>query len=176
MLTDPKYVPLKWDSLHVNDNLNAEKLNYSKDITLSTSFLNKINLDKSTTVDSYDSINDERQVKINNYYISKYTAESNILKQIIFFCGLCIIGSLFYMKGLIGESIYIIYLGIIIAVGSIYVCSSIIMLYFRDKQIFDEYDYGLMNDPGDGLDLSYNSYKPDIEVSSAKVKDKDKCV
>ena len=136
MLTDPKYIPLKWDSLHINDDLNAEKLNYSTDISLSTTILNKLNKnnsDNSDKSDNSDILNDERHIKVNNYYISKYAAETNILKQIIFFCGLCIIGGLFFMKGLIGESIYIIYLGIIITVGCIYVCSSIFMLYFHLK-------------------------------------------
>jgi hypothetical protein len=174
MLTDPNYVSLKWDSLHVNDNLNAEKSNYATDITLSTGLVNKLILSHSNSYSdvSYNPNNDERQIKINNYYISKYEAETNVLKQIIFFCGLCIIGCLFYIKGIISEGIYILYLGIIIAVGSIYVCSSIIKLYFRDRIYYDEYDYGLMYDPGKGIDLSYNTYRPEIDVSSVKkVKD-----
>lgn len=168
-LTDPMYVLYNFD----NSYSSIEKSNYAKDIILSTGLVNKLILNEGDSNDSYNPTYDERQVEINHYYISKYQAESNVLKQIIFFCGLAILGCLFFMKGLIGESIYILYLGIIIAVGCISVCYSIYNLYFRDNIRYDEYDYGYMYYPGEGTDMSNNNYTAPIKT----IKSKDnKCV
>ena len=77
-------------------------------------------------------IYNERHIDSNKYYIMKYQSESYILKLIIFFCGLALIGCLFYLKGLIGETLYIIYLGIIISIGMITVIYNIYKLIYRD--------------------------------------------
>jgi len=158
-LVNPNYTPINFDTynldISVNPNFSAEKDNYSTDITTSTNFTKLVT---SLQMDhSYNLFNDERQIQINNYYILKYQAESNVLKQIIFFCGLAIIGCLFFMNGLISESVYVLYLGIIIGIGCIYVSYSIYKLMFRDKIRYNEYDFGDMYDPGKGTDLSYNT-------------------
>lgn len=115
---------------------------------------NQIDLSASTVLLKYldkypkpkhDIIYDERQIEINNYYIMKYKSESYIFKLIIFFCGLALIGCLFFSKGFISETLYIIYLGIIISVGIITIIYNVYDLLYRDKRRFDEYDYGYMS-------------------------------
>jgi hypothetical protein len=170
-LTDPKYVSYNFD----NSYSSIEKSNYAKDIILSTGLVNKLINEENTndTYNTYNPLYDERQIQINKYYISKYQAESNVLKQIIFFCGLAILGCLFFMKGLIPESIFILYLGIIIAIGSVAVCYSIYKLYIRDNIHYDEYNYGSMYYPGEGTDMSNNNYIAPIKMIQTK---DNKCV
>jgi hypothetical protein len=121
-------------------------------------------------------IYNERHVDVNKYYIMKYQSESYILKLIIFFCGLALIGCLFYLKGLIGETLYIIYLGIIISIGMITVIYNIYKLVYRDYYYFDEINYGHMGYPGtdiSGQDMTQNKKKKsDSNVNSSK----NKCV
>ena len=90
---------------------------------------------------SKNNIYDEKELEVNNYYILKYKSESDILKSIVFFCGLSLIGCFFFLKGLISESLYIMYLGCIITFGMIYIIYNMYDLKHRDNQKFDEYDY-----------------------------------
>ena len=106
-------------------------------------------------------IYNQKLLDVNNYYILKYKSESNILKLIIFFCGLALIGCLFFLKGFIGESLYIIYLGIVIGLGSIVVIYNIYKLIYRSNTKFDENEYGYMQTLGGDLsdnmiDISFN--------------------
>lgn len=124
------------------DNPNYDNSDYQTDLSASTVLLKYL--------DKYPKpkpniIYNERQLEINNYYIMKYKSESYILKLIIFFCGLALIGCLFFYKGFIGETLYITYLGIIISVGIITIIYNVYDLIFRDNQRFDEYDYGYMS-------------------------------
>ena len=116
-------------------------------------------------------IYNERHIDVNNYYIMKYQSESYILKLIIFFCGLSLIGCLFYLKGLIGETLYIIYLGFIISIGIITVIYSIYKLIYRDYYYFDETNFDYMSYPGtdiSGEDMKKIENKSDIKTSKNK--------
>jgi hypothetical protein len=62
---------------------------------------------------------------------------------------------LFFLKGFIGETLYIIYLGIIISIGIITIGYNIYNLLYRDNIRFDEYDYGYMSEIG--TDISGNT-------------------
>lgn len=97
---------------------------------------------------SINNIYDQKELQVNNYYILKYKSESHILKSIIFFCGLALIGCFFFLKGLIGEPLYIIYLGFIITFGIGYIIYNLYYLKYRDNQHFDEYDYKYMQKTG----------------------------
>ena len=141
------------------NNFTKEITNYNQDIQFSGGFIRYLNTIKLKDVDN--SLNDMRQIDINHYYTSKYNKESNILKQIIFYCCLALVGSFFFLKGLITELFYILYLAIIIFVGFSSVIYSLYNLYFRNSIIFDEYDYPFMKAPG--TDMSYNSVTKDTE-------------
>jgi hypothetical protein len=120
-------------------------------------------------------IYNKRHIDSNKYYIMKYQSESYILKLIIFFCGLALIGCLFYLKGLIGETLYISYLGIIISIGIIAVIYNIYKLIYRDYYYFDETNYDYMRYPGtdiSGGDMTSNEKSNSSTVNSSK----NKCV
>jgi len=123
--------------------------NYSSDLNNSYLLLKYLNKSKRDPDKEHPNIiYNERQIDVNKYYIMKYQSESYILKLIIFFCGLALIGSLFFFKGFIGETLYIIYLGIIISIGIITIGYNIYNLLYRDNIRFDEYDYGYMSEIG----------------------------
>jgi hypothetical protein len=117
----------------------------------------------------------KKLLDVNNYYILKYKSESHILKIIIFFCGLALIGCLFFLKGFIGETLYIIYLGFIITIGLFYVIYNIYDLKYRDNQRFDEYDYGYMQKPGTDLPKINKTPKKE-EETNIKDNKKNKCL
>ena len=80
-----------------NNNLKINQ-NYQKDIATSTLLLKY--LDK-YPIKTDNIIHSKRHLDINNYYIMKYQSEIYILKLIILFCGLALIGCLFFLKGFI---------------------------------------------------------------------------
>ena len=137
-------------------NYMNSNFNYSNDLTMSDGLLKYIN--KYQGKDKpIDLIYGDKQLDVNNYYIQKYKSESYIFKLIIFFCGLALVGCLFFLKGLISETLYIIYLGIIISIGIIMICYTIYNLLFRDNMRFEEYEYGDMSTIGtdiSGIDVS----------------------
>jgi hypothetical protein len=122
---------------------------------------------------SENNIYDEKELEVNNYYILKYKSESHILKSIIFFCGLSLIGCFFFLKGLIGEALYIIYLGCIITFGMIYIIYNMYDLKYRDNQKFNEYDYGYMQKTGTDIKPIKKEKTEDLNTSDDK---KNKCI
>jgi hypothetical protein len=176
-IDDPAYIDPNYDTKHFNkyladnqidrtapenylqqyvNNININS-NYNYDIGLSNGLLKYLNSYKSDpNANNPNSAYKQRHIDVNNYYIMKYQSETYILKLIIFFCGLSLIGALFFLKGFINESLYILYLGIIISLGIITITYNIYKLIYRDNTRFDEIDFGYMNNPG--TDVNY----PDI--------------
>ena len=134
-----------------SNNVNVDK-NYKNDLYLSTGLLKY--LDSHTSKPIPNNIYSERQIDINKYYIMKYQSETHILKLIIFFCGLALVGCLFFFKGFIGESLYIIYLGVVITVAFIIIIYNIYILIYRDNRRFDEHDFGYMTSSGNHDDVA----------------------
>ena len=128
-----------------SNNVNVNT-NYKTDLYLSTGLLKYLDSYKSKPTPN--NVYNQRHIDANNYYIMKYQSETNILKLIIFFCGLALIGSFFFLKGLISQSLYILYLGIIISIGIIIIIYNVYILIYRDTRRFDEYDFGYMATPG----------------------------
>jgi hypothetical protein len=151
------------------NNFFTENDNHNMDIKKSRYMLNYLNSNKLEDIDN--SLNDTRQIDINNYYTAKYNKESNILKQIIFYCCLALVGSLFFLKGYISEQLYIIYLAIIIFIGFSAIIYSLYNLYMRDSIVFDEYDYPYLKAPG--TDMSDNSVEIKNNVDTV---DPNKCL
>jgi uncharacterized membrane protein len=150
------------------DNPNYDNQNYQTDLSASTVLLKYLDKYPKPT---HNIIYNERQLEINNYYIMKYKSESYILRLIILFCGLALIGCLFFFKGFISETLYITYLGIIISVGIITILYNVYDLLYRDNRRFDEYDYGYMSLIG--TDMSSPQTK---DNSTNNDSDKIKCV
>ena len=150
------------------NNLSKQKTNYQNDITMSNYFLTKLNIiktKKNTLIQPNNEDNDKRQIEINNYYILKYKKEGDILKTLIFFCALALIGSLFSIKGLISETVYIIYLSSIFSIGLMIILFSTYNLYSRDNINFDETDFSYSSVAG--TDMSYNTID-DKPITSKK--------
>jgi len=162
------YIPdelINYAQQYSND-LNVNK-NYKNDLYLSTGLLKYLDSYKSHQISN--NVYNERKIDVNNYYIMKYQSESHILKLIIFFCGLALIGSFFFLKGFIGESLYILYLGIILSIGIIIIIYNIYILIYRDNRHFDEHDFGYMKHPGNDYEgdneakLEINDKKDDLK-------------
>jgi len=154
------------------DEPNYINSNYSLDTSQSYNSLKYLNTYKQKPGNE---IYNKRHIDVNNYYIMKYQSESYILKLIIFFCGLSLVGCLFYLKGLIGETLYIIYLGFIISIGIIMVTYSIYKLIYRDYYYFDETNYDYMSYPG--TDISGQDMKNIEKNTNSHIKtSKNKCV
>lgn len=134
--------------------------NYEKDAKFSSEVLAHMNEiqrhDKKKIVQKQYK---NRQVEINNYYIMKYNSESYIFKLIIFFCGLALIGCLFHLKGYIDDTLYAVYLGIILSVATITIIYNIFLLFFISKRYFDESDYGNLYNIGTDMN---NLQKPKV--------------
>jgi len=162
------YTTQQQNYMNINDN-------YSNDLNNSYALLKYLNKSQRDPDEAQPNIiYNERQIGVNKYYIMKYQSESYILKLIIFFCGLALIGCLFFLKGLISETLHIIYLGIIITIGLITILYNVYNLLYRDNIRFDEYDYGYMSSIGD--DLSGNDlYERDISGNTGSSSE-NKCI
>jgi hypothetical protein len=114
----------------------------------------------------------KRQVQMNVYYIKRYYKQIGILKQIIFFCCLGLIGFILYNYGILSEKILVLYIGSLLAILFVKVLYDLWDLYIRDDKNFDEYDFSIY---GNGQKTSDN---PDlIEISSNEDKNlTKKCV
>jgi uncharacterized membrane protein len=177
---DPNY-NIKWaNSLELREdspNIQGYMKQYQNNLNVNTNYTNDLNASHRLLkyMNSYhhkkdNNIYNDKQVEVNTYYIMKYQSESYILKLIIFFCGLALIGCLFYFKGFISETMYIIYLGIIISVGIITIIYNIYNLLYRDKRIFDEYDYAYRQEPGTDISGS------EIEDKDTNTENENKCI
>jgi len=91
--------------------------------------------------------NQERLIQIDNFYISKYRAQTYVLQQIVFFCCLGLIGAIFYNKQIISQLVFNMYLLILLIVLLYYTGYSIYDIFLRDSHNFDEYDYTFINKP-----------------------------
>jgi len=143
-----------------NNNLKVNQ-NYQTDLSASTLLLKYLDNYQSKINVPVNLDYSNRQLEINNYYIMKYRSESYILKLIIFFCGMALIGCFFFLKGFIGESLYVTYLGIIISIGIFVIIYNIYYLLYRDNIRYDEYNYGNMSYPGRDMHKHSNEISSD---------------
>jgi uncharacterized membrane protein len=186
-IDDPKYIDpsynikyfnklLKDENVtnHVPDKLLNHVQQYSNNVNVNTNYKNDLYVSTGLLkyLDSYKSkptpnnAYNERHINANKYYIMKYQSETHILKLIIFFCGLSLIGSFFFLKGLISQSLYILYLGFIISIALIIIIYNIYILIYRDTRRFDEYDFGYMATPGDEGDNSPEETDDDKNIKT----------
>lgn len=91
--------------------------------------------------------NQERLIQIDQYYIAKYKAQSNVLKKVIFMSCLGLVGAVLYHNKLIPSFAFTIYLGVITSILCIIIAKDVFNIFLRDNMIFDEYDYGFLTPP-----------------------------
>lgn len=82
-----------------------------------------------------------RMVEINSYYSDRYQAHTNLMKIVIFTCVPVLIVAILNNKGFIPSEISSIVIGIIVAVGIIYLAYCLYDIYSRDNMNFNEYSY-----------------------------------
>jgi hypothetical protein len=112
-----------------------------------------------------EKINKNRLVQLDRYYIAKLQAETRVLKTIVFFCCLGLIGTLIFNNRLITSLFYTVYMGILFFIMFIIVSRDLVDIFLRDNMIFDEYDYAFLNRPAVSL-MTGDDYYNDAELSN----------
>ncbi len=113
--------------------------------------------------------NQERLIKIDRFYISKYIAQTNILKQIIFFCCLALLGAIFYKIQFISQTVFHFYLVVVFSVMLFYTGVSFYDIYSRNSQNFDEYDFGARTSNDDKIIMNKENSKFDFLFKYSKI-------
>ena len=80
-----------------------------------------------------------RMVEINTYYSDRYQAHTNVMKLVIFTCIPILIIALLANKELIPSSVSSIAIGVVAAIGLIYIIYSMVDISKRDNMNFNEY-------------------------------------
>jgi len=123
-----------YQQIYINPNIEAD-ISY-------TNYYSKFINDKLNIEDvSQNMLNLKRNIEIDTYFYLKYNAQIEVLKFIIIVCCVSLIGSVFYHNGLITNDLYTIYLGIVFAVGLIYVFYKLYDIYIRDEINFSRFAY-----------------------------------
>ncbi len=111
----------------------------------------------------------KRQIESNSFYIKKYNKEIGILKEIVFFSCLGLLGFILNNKGIFSENFLVMYIGVLLSILFIKVLYDLWDIYIRDERNFDEYDFSVygkgVNDPSKSYDL----------VSYKNINSNDKC-
>jgi hypothetical protein len=82
-----------------------------------------------------------RLVEINTYYGQRYEAQTNLMKKIIMVCIPVLILYILKKKGILPETIGNYVIGIVIAIGSIFIVSSVWDIFTRSNMDFNSYDW-----------------------------------
>ena len=117
---------------------NTNKINQEANLKIVNEELNKTNVRNEYYNDKIK--NNIRNIQINTFYQKKYQSQINILKFIILVCIVIISLSFIKKRELISEIMYLLIIGIIIAVSIIIICYMLYDIIIRDKNIFEEID------------------------------------
>ena len=82
-----------------------------------------------------------RLVEINTYYGQRYEAQSNLMKKIIMVCIPILILFILKKKSIIPETIATYVIGIVIALGAVYIMGSVWDIFTRSNMDFNTYDW-----------------------------------
>lgn len=142
---------------NIMTSLKNEKgyLEIQKDILIgdtdpNSNYLGEIENTRTKIANVEDSIeNSKRHLEINDYYEKKLTKQNSVLKYAIFLVSLLLGLSMVYNSGLMSDTIYFIFVGLIIAYMFIYIFIEMIDIMWRDNKYFDEYNFG--GSPNRGL-------------------------
>ena len=84
--------------------------------------------------------------EINNYYSSKYEAQSEVVKTIVYFCIPILILGILMKKSIISQNIALSIIGVLGGIGIFIVFFQVIDIMRRDNMVFDEYDFAFNPD------------------------------
>lgn len=85
--------------------------------------------------------NSERMVGINNYYTRRYEAHADIMKNIIFYCGIIILVIFLMRMGFISDEITSLLIIVALAIGIIIVGRKVLDLMRRNNIDYDKYNF-----------------------------------
>jgi len=85
--------------------------------------------------------NSERMVGINNYYTRRYEAHADIMKNVIFYCGIIIIAIFLMKMGFISDEITSLIIIVAVSIGIIIVGGKVIDLSRRNNIDYDKYNF-----------------------------------
>jgi hypothetical protein len=80
-------------------------------------------------------------VQVNTYYGQRYEAQSNLMKKIILVCLPILVLYILKKKGILPETIANYVIGIVVAIGAIFIVRSIWDIYTRSNMDFNEYEW-----------------------------------
>ena len=161
----------------ISNSIRSKTLNMQTNLTspASNNFITDIsNIHIATNmISSISGNNDLRQIKQNQhrliqsdtYYLSKYKAQSMILKTIIFFCCLGLIGTILFHKSLISNLVFTIYLGILLAILFILIAKDTFNIFLRDSFNFNEFDFGFFYKPTSTSTTTLDDYWSDAQLA-----------
>jgi hypothetical protein len=84
-----------------------------------------------------------RQLEIAHFYVLKYKKEIIIIQILILFCGIGMLGCLLFHLNVFDLKLLSLYLGIVFAIAFVILFYKLWDLYIRDKNVFDEYNFGV---------------------------------
>ena len=92
----------------------------------------------------HELMNKKRHLEIDKYYEKKYIKQTNIIQNliVILFVMLCI--SFLFKLYIINENVFIVLIGILLAILIIYLIYEMIDIFMRDNRDFDQYKYNTM--------------------------------
>lgn len=82
-----------------------------------------------------------RLVEINTYYGHRYEAQSNLMKKIIMVCIPLLILYILKKKGILPETIGNYIIGVVVAVGAIYIIYNVWDIFTRSNMEYNTYDW-----------------------------------
>ena len=85
--------------------------------------------------------NSERMVGINNYYTRRYEAHADIMKNVIFYCGIIIIAIFLMKMGFISDEITSLIIIVAVSIGIIIVGGKVLDLSRRNNIDYDKYNF-----------------------------------
>ena len=144
---------------HKKEELN-EKIRQAKSMEKDLLDRKKLHLSNET-----NNANKIREVEINTYYSSSYSAQSEIMMIIIIVCIPLVIISLLSKINIIPPNISEILMSIVILVGTVVVVFKVYDLTMRNNMNFDQYDWGKSHTsiPTDEYDISLNNVADNAE-------------
>ena len=108
--------------------------------------------------------NTRRMAEINNYYSEKYSAQTNVMKTIVYFCIPILILGILMKKGLVPRNISLIIMSILIGLAIVIVFLEVIDIMRRDNMVFSEYKFPFNPNEVDKL-MSNDLSNPDQPVA-----------
>jgi hypothetical protein len=99
-----------------------------------------------------------RMVQINTYYGQRYEAQSNLMKKIILVCLPILVLYILKKKNILPETIANYVIGIVVAIGSIFIVYNIWDIFTRNNMDFNSYDWNY-EQPGAQIPSIWESNK-----------------